>query len=102
MDLQALKLKLQPKDDRAPPQLLQRYQSLISKLLYPASQLRTDVAFHVNYLARAISNPTEHYYQYALQIIDYLYTYKELVMTFKAPPALSHLSIDVFSKASSY
>jgi hypothetical protein len=49
-----------------------------------------------------MSNPTEHHYQYALQIIDYLYTYKELVMTFKAPPALSYLSINVFSKASSY
>jgi hypothetical protein len=101
MDLQALKLKLRPKDDRAPLQLLQRYQSLIGKLLYPASQLRTDVAFHVGYLARAMSNPTEHHYQYALQIVDYLYTYKELVMTFEALPALSHLSIDVFSKASS-
>ena len=66
MDLQALKLKLRPKDDRAPLQLLQRYQSLIGKLLYPASQLRTDVAFYVNYLARAMSNPTERHYQYAL------------------------------------
>ena len=62
MDLQALKLKLRPKDNRAPLQLLQRYQSLIGKLLYPASQLRTDVAFHVNYLARAISNLLEYYY----------------------------------------
>jgi hypothetical protein len=70
MDLQALKLKLRLKDDRAPLQLLQRYQSLIGKLLYPASQLRTNVAFHVGYLARAISNPTEHHYQYALQIVD--------------------------------
>jgi hypothetical protein len=101
MDLQALKLKLQPKDDHAPLQLLQRYQSLIGKLLYPASQLRTDVAFHVSYLARAMSNPTEHHYQYALQIVDYLYTYKELVMTFEGLPVSSHLSIDVFSKASS-
>jgi hypothetical protein len=101
MNLQALKLKLRPKDDQALPQLLQRYQSLIGKLLYPASQLRTDVAFHVNYLARAISNPTEQHYQYALQIVDYLYTYKELAMTFNASPTLSDLSIDVFSKASS-
>jgi hypothetical protein len=31
-----------------------------------------------------------------------LYTYKELVITFEAPPASSHLSIDVFSKASSH
>jgi hypothetical protein len=45
MDLQALKLKLRPMDDRAPFQLLQRYQSLIGNLRYPASQLRTDIAF---------------------------------------------------------
>jgi hypothetical protein len=62
MDVAALKLKLRSKDDRAPEQLLQRYQSLIGKLLYPASQLRTDIAFHVSYLARAISNPTDHHY----------------------------------------
>ena len=66
MDLKALKLKLRAKDDQAPPQLVQRYQSLISKLLYPASQLRTDVAFHISYLARAISNPIEDHYNYAL------------------------------------
>jgi hypothetical protein len=102
MDFQALKLKLRPKDNPTPLQLLQRYLSLIGKLLYLASQLRTDVAFHVNYLARAMSNPTEHHYQYALQIVDYLYTYKELVMTFDAPPMSSNLSIDVLSKASSH
>jgi hypothetical protein len=62
MDVAALKLKHRAKDDRAPEQLLQRYQSLIGKLLYPASQLRTDIAFHVGYLARAISNPTDYYY----------------------------------------
>jgi hypothetical protein len=62
MDLQALKLKLWLKDNQALLQLLQRYQSLIGKLLYPASQLRIDVAFYVNYLARAMSNPTEHHY----------------------------------------
>jgi hypothetical protein len=48
-----------------------------------------------------MSNPTEHHYQYALQIVNYLYTYKELVMTFEGLPASSHLSIDVFSEASS-
>jgi hypothetical protein len=62
MDVAALKLKLWSKDDRAPEQLLQRYQSLIGKLLYPASQLRTDIAFHVGYLACAISNPTDYHY----------------------------------------
>jgi hypothetical protein len=100
MDVAALKLKLRSKDDRAPKQLLQRYQSLIGKLLYPASQLRTDIAFHVSYLARAISNPTDHHYQYALQIVDYLSAIKDLVMAFAVPEGSSNLTIDVFSKAS--
>jgi hypothetical protein len=39
LDLKALKLRLRAKDDVAPAQLTQRYQSLIGKLLYLASQL---------------------------------------------------------------
>jgi hypothetical protein len=100
MDVAALKLKLRSKDDRAPEQLLQRYQSLIGKLLYPASQLRTDIAFHVGYLACAISNPTDYHYQYALQIVDYLSATKDLVMAFAVPEGSSNLTIDVFLKAS--
>jgi hypothetical protein len=96
LDSKALKLRLRAKDDVAPAQLTQRYQSLIGKLLYPASQLRTDIAFAVGYLARAMSNPTELYYQYALQVLDYLYTTKDLVMRFAAP--VSELAFDVYSK----
>jgi hypothetical protein len=74
--VKALKLQLRAKDDLAPPQLTQRYQSIIGKLLYPASQLRADIAFAVGYLARAMSNPTELHFEYALQVLDYLYTTK--------------------------
>jgi hypothetical protein len=102
IDVAALKLKLRAKDNRAPEQLLQRYQSLIGKLLYPASQLRTDIAFYVSYLACAISNPTDYYYQYALQIVDYLSATKDLVMAFAVPKGLSNLTIDVFLKALPY
>jgi hypothetical protein len=49
-----------------------------------------------------MSNLTEHHYQYTLQIVDYLYTYRDLVMTFNALPGSSHLSIDVFSKTLSH
>jgi hypothetical protein len=62
LDLKALKLRLQAKDNVALVQLTQRYKSLISKLLYLASQLRIDIAFVVSYLARAISNLTKLYY----------------------------------------
>jgi hypothetical protein len=47
LDPKALKLRLRAKDDVAPVQLTQRYQSLVGKLLYPASQLRTDIDFTV-------------------------------------------------------
>ncbi|PZD22496.1 hypothetical protein A1F97_11374, partial [Pyrenophora tritici-repentis] len=54
------------------------YQKVIGKLLYPATQLRADISFHVAYLARAMSNPTQQHYEYAIQIIDYLKTFKSL------------------------
>jgi hypothetical protein len=58
----ALKLPLCAKDDVALAQLTTRYQSLIGKLLYLTSQLRTDIAFAISWLARAMSNLTELYY----------------------------------------
>jgi hypothetical protein len=48
-----------------------------------------------------MANPTDDYYNYALQIIDYLYTYKALVMRFKAPAkTATALTLDIYSKAS--
>jgi hypothetical protein len=96
LDPKALKLRLRAKDNVAPAQLTQRYQSPIGKLLYPASQLRTDIAFAVGYLARAMSNLIELYHQYALQVLDYLYTSKDLLMRFAAP--VDQLAFDVYSK----
>jgi hypothetical protein len=55
----ALNLKLRAKDDVALAELMQRYQFLIGKLLYPASQLRVDVAFAISHLARMMSKPNE-------------------------------------------
>jgi hypothetical protein len=51
IDVKVLKLRLRCPDDICEDQALQRYQSVIGRLLYPASQLRVDVAFHVGYLA---------------------------------------------------
>jgi hypothetical protein len=48
-----------------------------------------------------MTNPTDDHYNYALQIIDYLYTYKALVMRFEAPAnAAAGLTLDIYSKAS--
>jgi hypothetical protein len=62
LDPKCLKLSLRVKHDVALAQLTTRYQSIIGKLLYPASQLRTDIAFAVGWLARAMSNLTELHY----------------------------------------
>jgi hypothetical protein len=101
MDIKALKLKLRHPEDICEDYALHRYQSVIGRLLYPASQLRVDVSFHVGYLARAMANPTDDHYYYALQIIDYLHTHKALVMRFQAPAkAATALTFDIYSKAS--
>jgi hypothetical protein len=99
LDPKALKLRLRVKDDVAPAQLTTRYQSLIGKLLYPASQLRTDIAFAIGWLARVMSNPTELHYQYAIQVLDYLYSTKDLIMSFTAH---SSTTVDMYSKATSF
>jgi hypothetical protein len=107
--VKVLKLQLQAKDNVAPPQLTQCYQSIIGKLLYPASQLQADIAFAVGFLAHAMSNPTELHYEYALQVLDYLYTTKNLVMKFAADSSLNFniystsspsLGLEAFSNAS--
>jgi hypothetical protein len=47
-----------------------------------------------------MANLTDNYYNYALQIIDYLYTYKALVMRFKAPAnAAARLTLNIYLKA---
>jgi hypothetical protein len=47
-----------------------------------------------------MSNPTDHHYQYTLQVVDYLSVTKDLVMASAVPKGTSNLTIDVFSKAS--
>jgi hypothetical protein len=70
-------------------------------VIYPKAHTVADnIAFHVSYLACAMSNPTDYYYQYALQIVDYLSATKDLVIAFAVPEGLSNLTINVFSKAS--
>jgi hypothetical protein len=86
IDLKVLKLKLRAKNNIAPAALTERY------------QLRVDVSFAVGYLARAMSNPTELHYQHALQVVDYLFTTKDLVMGYQAPASRSSVDIDVYSK----
>ena len=99
LDVSVLRLKQRP--DKAPEQQIKKYQTIIGKLLYPATQLRADIAFHVGFLARLISNPTLRHYDYALQIINYLNTHKNLVIAYKALEGATKLTVDMFAKASS-
>lgn len=56
---------------------------MTGKLLYPAVQLRVDVAFHVSFLAHFMSNPTEQQYAYCFNILDYLASHKDLVICYQ-------------------
>ncbi|KAG9386986.1 Retrovirus Pol polyprotein from transposon TNT 1-94 [Pyrenophora tritici-repentis] len=96
LDTSVLKLKLRSPTDLATQQQIQNYQKVIGKLLYPATQLRADISFHVAYLARAMSNPTQQHYEYAIQIIDYLKTFKSLVMSYRATSPHARLPITMY------
>ena len=52
-------LTLTKREDSADNNLIQQYQSLVAKLLYPTSIVRLDLAWHVNFMARFSNNPTE-------------------------------------------
>ncbi|KAG9379356.1 hypothetical protein A1F94_009712 [Pyrenophora tritici-repentis] len=95
LDTSVLKLKLRSPTDLATQQQIQNYQKVIGKLLYPATQLRADISFHVAYLARAMSNPTQQHYEYAIQIIDYLKTFKSLVMSYRATSPHARMPITI-------
>jgi hypothetical protein len=89
-------LQLKPLEGEADPEALLRYQRVIGKLLYPATQLRADIAFHVGFLARSLSKPTNNHYVYTLQIINYLKATKALILKFQTTPR-DELSIDMFA-----
>ena len=48
-----------------------------------------------------MSNPTLRHYDYALQVIDYLNTTKDLVIKYKAPEGATALTIDMFATSAS-
>jgi hypothetical protein len=52
-------LKLTERKDKADDNLIYQYQSLVAKLLYPTAIIRPDLSWHVNYMARFATNPTE-------------------------------------------
>ena len=100
-DISILSLKKRAADDLINDRELRRYQTIIGKLLYPATQLRADISFYVGFLARSMSNPTPRHYNYALQVINYLNTTKDLVIKYEAPKGATALTIDMFATSAS-
>jgi hypothetical protein len=81
-------------------QLLHDYQTIIGKLLYPATQLCIDIALYAGFLVRALAKPTPQHYNAALKVVDYLKSTEDLVMTYRTPAGPA-LAFEMFSKASS-
>jgi hypothetical protein len=96
-DTSTIKLTLSTAE-KIDSQLPHDYQTIIGKLLYSATQLRIDIAFHVGFLARALAKPTPQHYNAALNVVDYLKSTKDLVMTYKTPAGPA-LAFEMFSKA---
>jgi hypothetical protein len=98
-DTSTIKLTLSTAE-KIDSQLLHDYQTIIGKLLYPATQLRIDIAFYAGFLVRALAKPTPQHYNAALKVVDYLKSTEDLVITYKSPAGPA-LAFEMFSKASS-
>lgn len=59
-----------------------QFGNLIGELLYISTGTRPDIAFSVNYLSRFQSCFNSNHYKYALRILKYLYSTKNLKLTF--------------------
>ena len=60
-----------------------QYRNLIGALLYVSSGTRPDISFSVNYLSRYQNCYNESHYKYALRILKYLYSTKNLKLNYK-------------------
>lgn len=60
-----------------------KYRNIIGALLYISSGTRPDISFSVNYLSRFQNCYNVTHYRYALRVLKYLYSTKDLKLTFK-------------------
>lgn len=60
-----------------------KYRNLIGALLYISSSTRPDVSHSVNYLSRYQNSFNETHWKYALRILKYLYSTKDLKLQYK-------------------
>jgi hypothetical protein len=64
-------LKLTKREDQADNNLIHQYQSLVAKLLYPTAIIRPDLAWHVNFMARFATNPSDEQLSLLKRILRY-------------------------------
>ena len=60
-----------------------KYRNLIGALLYITSGTRLDISYSVNYLSRFQNRFDKTHFKYALRILKYLYSTKDLKLKFK-------------------
>ena len=83
-DLPALVLDATQCTDDPDPELVKRYQSLVGALLYAATNTRSDVAYAVGLLCRAMSKPTNDLFKAALRVLGYLNRHKHIGLCYEA------------------
>jgi hypothetical protein len=66
-----LKLAKRNPEDQADNDLVAQYQLLVAKLLYPTSIIRPDLTWHVTYMARCATNPTNEQLSLLKHILRY-------------------------------
>lgn len=58
-------------------------QEMVGSLIYVSNNTRPDIAYSVQFLARAMSNPTKLHHSLARRVIQYLNTTKKLKLVFE-------------------
>jgi hypothetical protein len=71
LPVSASKLVKREAHDQADGNLVHQYQSLIAKMLYPTAIMRPDLAWHVNFMARFATNPSEEQLSLLKRILRY-------------------------------
>jgi hypothetical protein len=85
---------------QSPPAIDLPYRSLGGALLYIARMTRPDVLYAVMYLLSFSAAYGKEHYTAMRRVLKYLYTTRDLSLTYLAPDPQSELRLDVFSDAS--
>lgn len=75
--------------DNASPADITDYQQVLGLLMYAACHTRPDISYAVSLLATRVSKPTIHDLTIAYRVVRYLYTTRDLGLTFSADGAVT-------------